>query len=374
MADKIRVLHICDKFGVQGSSIHGVGRLFSWWMPRFDAERFEVSLVGLRDADESVANLRERGIELTALGRGRFDLGTVFALERLMRERRAQIVHMHGYGATNFGGVAALRSGAKRVVHEHFVDPANPGYQKPFDWCLARTAHVGLANCEAVKDFMVEQRLMRRERIRVVWNGAPLAEFRPPPREAVARERERWGIEESDTVVASIGRLDEQKGNRYFLDAVAMLFERAPRFKVVVAGDGPLQGELEAQCARLGIADDVIFMGYHSDVPLLQSLIDVQVIPSLWEGTTLTVFEAMSMELPIVATDVDGLGEVLTHDENALLVPPADPAALADALSEVLEEPDRRKRLAAQARVDSARFDIQRTVEELQDLYTELAG
>jgi glycosyltransferase involved in cell wall biosynthesis len=117
-----------------------------------------------------------------------------------------------------------------------------------------------------------------------------------------------------------------------------------------------------------------VFAGFCEDVPALQSLFDVQVLPSLWEGTPLTVFEAMSMGRSIVSTAVDGLGEVLRHGENALLVPPRDPRALAAGVLELLERPGLAATLAAQAEVDSRRFDVQRTVDELQNLYEQLAG
>ncbi len=115
-----------------------------------------------------------------------------------------------------------------------------------------------------------------------------------------------------------------------------------------------------------------MFAGFCEDVPLLQSILDVQVFASLWEGTPLTVFEAMAMRRPIVSTTVDGLGEVLRDGENAILVPPRDAERLAAGVLELLERPELAARLAAQAGIDSHRFSVSRTVEALQELYDEL--
>ena len=103
---KIRVIHICDKFGVKGSSVHGVSRLFSWWLPRFDEKRFDVQLVGLRSPDKSTEELTRQGVKIISLNRGKFDFGTIRDIVRLIRGYRADIVHLHGYGSANFGRIA----------------------------------------------------------------------------------------------------------------------------------------------------------------------------------------------------------------------------------------------------------------------------
>src|SRR5262245_40431663 len=114
----VAVLHVCDKFGVAGSSIHGVSRLFSWWFPRYDPARFEVSLVGLKQEEPASRLLQEQGIPVTHLGRGRFDPRILADLISLGRARRARILHVHGYAAADFGRVAAPLIGAALVLHE----------------------------------------------------------------------------------------------------------------------------------------------------------------------------------------------------------------------------------------------------------------
>ncbi len=374
MAKRIRVMHICDKFGVGSSSVHGVARLFSWWLPRFDRNRFEVSLVGLRSRDRSVQTLEEHGVIPVCLGKGKFDPSTVGSIIRLAREKQADILHLHGYGASNFGLLAAWIAGTKCIVHEHFVDPHMPAYQVPVDFLLTRRAGRGIAVCEAVKEFMVEKRFLPADRVEVVFNGAPLAEFKPKPAAVVAEERQRLGIPDDQYVVATVGRLDEQKGNRYFIEAAKRLIDRSYKIRFLIVGDGPLMEEHRDHCRRLGLTAHVLFTGYCSNVPLLQSLMDVQVFPSLWEGTPLTLFEAMSVGVPIVSTDVDGLGEVVSNGRNGLVVPAADAEALANGIKNLLDNEEKRRRLASQAQLDSKEFDIQKTVDRLQDIYAGLVN
>jgi glycosyltransferase involved in cell wall biosynthesis len=369
----IRVFHLCDKFGIRGALTHGVSRLFTWWLPRFDPS-FEVRLVGLRPADEASAYLKRRGLDPICLGRGPFHPAVATDLLRLVRRDRPDILHAHGYATSNFARVVGALTRVRIIVHEHAAYPSIPGYQRSVDWLLAGRTDLGIAVSETTKAFMVSRRYLPADRIRVVFNGAPLEEFRHASPERVEAERARLGLRQGERVVGTIGRLDAQKGITYFLRAAALVLRHRPDVRFVIAGDGHLLTQHQEEARALGIADRTVFAGFCEDVPLLQSVLDVQVFASLWEGTPLAVFEAMAMGLPIVSTTVDGLGEVLRHGENALLVPPRDAEGLATGVLELLERPALATRLAAQAGTDSRRFDVRRTVEELQGLYQELVN
>jgi glycosyltransferase involved in cell wall biosynthesis len=372
-SERIRVFHLCDKFGIRGALTHGVSRLFTWWLPRFDA-RFEVRLVGLRPEDDASAYLRRHGLDPICLGRGPFSPAVATDLLRLVRQDRPHILHAHGYASSNFARVVSALTGVRTIVHEHAAFPSIPGYQRSIDWLLAGRTDLGIAVSESTKAFMVSRRSLPPDRIRVVYNGAPLEEFRPPSAERVQAERARLGLRRGEPVVGTVGRLDAQKGITYFLRAAALVLRHRPDVRFVIAGDGHLLAQHQEEARALGIADRTVFAGFCEDVPLVQSVLDVQVFASLWEGTPLTVFEAMAMSRPIVSTTVDGLGEVLRHGENALLVPPRDVEGLATGMLELLERPALAAGLAAQAGTDSCRFDVRRTVEELQELYEGLVN
>jgi glycosyltransferase involved in cell wall biosynthesis len=370
-SERIRVFHLCDKFGIRGALTHGVSRLFTWWLPRFDA-RFEVRLVGLRPPDDASAYLRRHGLDPICLGRGPFSPAVATDLLRLVRRDRPHILHAHGYASSNFARVVGSLTGVRTIVHEHATFPSIPVYQRSIDWLLAGRTDLGIAVSESTKAFMVSRRWLPAERIRVVLNGAPLEEFQIPTGQRVEAERARLGLRPGEPVVGTVGRLDAQKGITYFLKAAALVLRHRPDVRFVIAGDGHLLAQHQEEARVLGIADRTVFAGFCEDVPLVQSVLDVQVFASLWEGTPLTVFEAMAMSRPIVSTTVDGLGEVLRHGENALLVSPRNVEGLATGVLELLERPALAAGLAAQAWTDSRHFDVRRTVEELQELYEEL--
>jgi glycosyltransferase involved in cell wall biosynthesis len=368
----VAVLHVCDKFGVRGSSIHGVSRLFSWWFPRYDRARYDVSLCGLKSPEPASRWLAEQGIEVHHLGRGRFDPRILTDLVSLARRRNARILHVHGYSAADFGRLAAPLAGAKLVLHEHFADPRMPAYQALADRALRGLAHGAIAVSGSTREFLMRERFVPEDRVRLIWNGAPLDEFAPVPRERALRVRRELGIADDAPLVGTIGRLNAQKGHRFLIDAAALVLARRPEARVLVAGDGDLMHELRAQAARLSLADRVVFTGHRTDVPDLLGALDVFCLSSLYEGTPLALFEAMAAGKPIVSTAVDGCREVLADGTTALLVPPSDPGALAAAIERLLGDPRLRGDLAGAALAASRRYDVQACVDQMQAFYDDL--
>ena len=368
----VGVLHVCDKFGVAGSSIHGVSRLFSWWFPRYDPARFTVSLCGLKRPEPASRLLEEQGIPVRHLGRGRFDPRILGDLVRVAREGRAAILHVHGYAAADFGRLAARRVGAALVLHEHFADPRMPAYQGLADRMLARFTDRAIAVSGSTRDFLVRERHVPAKRVRLIWNGAPLAEFAPVTPEAALSTRRALGLPADAPLVGSISRLSEQKGHRYLLDAAARVLPRRPDTRFLIVGDGDQMEPLRRQAGALGIAPSVSFAGHRTDVPALLGALDVFCISSTYEGTPLALFEAMAAGKAIVSTAVDGCREVLEDGATGLLVPPRDPEALAVALVRTLDDAALRASLAKRAREASARYDIAACVAQMQDLYDEV--
>ena len=121
-------------------------------------------------------------------------------------------------------------------------------------------------------------------------------------------------------------RLHESKGNSYLVDAARLVLDRKPNTKFFLAGEGPLRDALEAQARQLGLGDRFVFVGFARDVAAVLSAFDLSVFPSLWEGTPLTAFEALAAGNPIVATDADGLLDILTDGRDARIVPKRDAA------------------------------------------------
>ena len=350
--------------------MHGVKRLFSWMIPRFDRERFNVSLVSLRKKDLSEETLDALGIDITYLGRGKFDPFTLPALRRVVRDKRIDILHMHGYGATTFGRLCAWQMGIPAILHEHANHGDTPWFQKVADRILAPHTDIAIAVSESTGEFTTRARLMPPERTKVVYLGAPLDEFaRTRSADEVAAARQLLGIPAGAIAIGTITRLMPSKGNKHLIDAAPSILRRYPNARIYLVGEGELESELKAQVQALRLADSVIFSGFQRDVAAALSAFDYVVFPSLWEGTPLTVFETLAMGKPIVATDADGLLDVLTDGRDSRVVPKANAEALADAVCEVIANPALAASLASEARQTGQRYDIAAFVRKMEKLY-----
>lgn len=351
--------------------MHGVKRLFAWMIPRFDADRFRVSLISLREPDTSEDRLEDHGIDVTYLSKSKFDPTTLPSLVRELDQRETDILHMHGYGATTFGRLAAAWRGWPTVLHEHANLTDTPWFQKMADRALAPYTDLAIAVSRSTADFVVNARLVPSARTRVVYLGAPVDEFaRSRTPDEVREVRQSLGVPAEGRLVGTVTRLMPSKGNEYLVAATAEIIERCPDVHVCIVGEGELQAALEEQVRTLGLQDRVSFPGFARDVADVLAAFDVVVFPSLWEGTPLTAFEALAAGRPIVASDADGLVDILRDGSDAVIVPKRDGAAIAAAVVELLENPDRRETLASQARVTGREYDIQSFVRKMERLYT----
>jgi glycosyltransferase involved in cell wall biosynthesis len=372
---KIRVLQICDHLGWEGSRMHGVKRLFAWIIPRFDPARFEVSLVSLRRRDLSEETLDALGIDITYLHKTKFDPSTLLALLKVIDRKQIDILHMHGYGATTFGRMAGALRRIPTILHEHANLTDTPGFQKVADRLLEPVTDIAIAVSRSTADFVVNARLIPARKVKVVYLGAPLDEFgRRRTAAEIGAARAALGIAPEDVAVGTVTRLHDSKGNEYLVDAAAIVLKARPHARFHLVGEGPLRPALEEQARALGLGDRFVFVGFTRDVPLALAAFDLSVFPSLWEGTPLTLFEALAASKAIVATDADGLVDVLTDGRDALIVPRRNAEALAERIVHLIDRPEERARLGAAARETGRQYDIDAFVRKMEQLYVLLHG
>jgi glycosyltransferase involved in cell wall biosynthesis len=367
---RLNVLQVCDHLGWEGSRMHGVKRLFSWMIPRFDAARYNVSLVSLRKKDLSEETLDSIGVDITYLHKSKFDPATLTALLKVIDRQQTDILHLHGYGATTFGRLAGWMRGIPTILHEHANLTDTPWFQKVADKMLVPATDIAIAVSKSTANFVIGPRQMPAERVKVVYLGVPLEEFsRQRTADEIAAARQELGAAPDEFVIGTITRLHDSKGNSYLVDAARAVLDQRPRTRFYLFGEGPLRPELEAQARALNLGDRFVFGGFTRDVARTVSAFDIEVFPSLWEGTPLTVFEALAMGKPIVATDADGLVDVLTHERDALIVPKRDAAALAAGVVRLIDSPQERGALSVYARITGQQFDIATFVRKMERLY-----
>jgi glycosyltransferase involved in cell wall biosynthesis len=367
---KLNVLQICDHLGWEGSRMHGVKRLFSWMIPRFDPARFNVSLVSLRKKDLSEETLESIGVDISYLHKSKFDPATLTALLKVIDRKSIDILHMHGYGATTFGRAAAALRRLPTVLHEHANLTDTPWFQKAADRALEPFTDIAIAVSRSTADFVIHARLVPAKKVKVVYLGAPVDEFsRDRSAEDVAAVRQSIGLAPDDFAIGAVTRLHDSKGNEFLVDAAKLVLDVRPHARFYLVGEGPLRADLESQARRLNLGHRFVFAGFAKDVAAMLAAFDLSVFPSLWEGTPLTAFEALAAGKAIVATDADGLLDILRDGHDARIVPKRNARALADQMVALMDAPEERARLSANARNTGRGYDIGAFVHKMERLY-----
>jgi glycosyltransferase involved in cell wall biosynthesis len=339
---------------------------------------------------------RAEGVEAEVLATGvtvhflkqRTLLGRVRGLRRLIRSERPQIVQTTIYEADVAGRLAARRLAPVLSVlvntpydairlHDPNVRPLRLRSLRAIDGWTARhlTSHFH-AITHAVKRSAVESLRIPENRITVIPRGRDSERLglSTPSRRRAARRK--LGIGDEEEVVIAVGRQEFQKGHRYLLEAVTRLRPRRSKLHVIIPGRrGNATAALEALHGDLDLGDTVRFLGHRDDVGDLLSAADVFAFPSMYEGLGGAVVEAMALGLPIVASDLPAIREVVEEGGNALLVQRGDPAALAHAIDALLNGHERRVALGRRSRqIFEERFTLDRVVPRMVALYRELAG
>ena len=286
------------------------------------------------------------------------DLRALTRLSTLLRRRQFDVVHTHCAKAGALGRLAAHRARVPRLVHTYHGFPFHEfqgaarrqGYIQ-IERRLGRITDVALCVGTGVAVEAVRRRLIAPERVRtigVVADGADQAAARPPPAAARRRRaRAELGLPADATVVGAVGRLTYQKAPEDFLAALRALGR--PGVTGVWVGDGELAGQVAARAAGLP-GNQLVLAGQRSNVPDLLPAFDVFALPSRYEGLPTVVVEAMVCGIPVVATAVNAVGDVVIPGETGLLVPPGRPELLAEAVGFLLDSPDAAARMAATAR------------------------
>lgn len=382
MSTKIRVLHPITRLIIGGAQENTM-----LTAQLLDPAVWAVDVVsGPQTGSEGslIEAVRERGIPLTlepTLVREVNpvkDLLALVQLTRLMRRGQYTIVHTHSSKAGILGRWAAKFAGVPIIVHtvhgwghHDRQHPLVRAYYILLEKITLPITDKLIAVTAKDVDKGLRDSIGRSANYMIIRSGIELDRFGHPQ---VAREETRaaWGIPRMATVVGSVTRLSPQKAPLDFVRAAAIVAQRYPDTYFMMVGDGPLRSEVEALAAELGIADHLILTGLRRDVPELLAAFDLFTLSSLWEGLPRVLPQAMATGLPIVATACDGSAEAIEEGVNGFLVPPGEPAVLADRLCRLLEQPALAKEMGAAGLARVEEFSDRGMVDAIAALYTAL--
>jgi glycosyltransferase involved in cell wall biosynthesis len=376
-SNPVKVLHIVGNscFGGIAAIILGLGRVAK-------AEGWQVDVLATDPVVQQVVT--QNGLGLVNLDcirreiRPLWDLAGVVRLRNFLRSQPYRIVHTHTSKAGFVGRLAARLANVPVIVHTAHgfaFHESSPSSTRLVYSTLERFASRWCDRIVAVSDFhrrwALELRMCNSRDILAIPNG--VADARRNPDVVPAELRSRLGARVGDLLILTLSRLAPDKGIDHLIEAAAILPLAEHRIRIVIAGDGPNRARLEQRARSLGVTDRVTFLGYRQDVADLLAACDLVVLPSLREGLSMSLLEAMAAGKPIIATSIGSQIEVASHGDMARLVPPADAPALAEAIVQFARDPALMARLATSARIlYASHYTEARMLEAYRQLYFEL--
>jgi glycosyltransferase involved in cell wall biosynthesis len=369
---RIRILQLITSLDRGGAENHLLALL-----SHADRNAFDIETAVLSGEGELVPIFRQAGIPVHLLkARNRFDPLALSRLLSLLRSGQFDILHSHLFRADIYAGLAVGRLGDRRPLLVSTRHNDDRFFLNPFvglvHYLVSARQDLIIAISDHIARFTVGRGVRDPAKVRRVYHG-----IEPPLTRALEREGQRirheLGIAADDFLVGNVGRLALQKGQRHLIAAMPLLLERVPRAHAVIAGSGDLEEYLRDLADDVGVAERVHVLGPRKDVPALMHAIDVFAMPSIWEGFGLVLLEAMAAARPIVASRVATIPEVVIDGETGLLVPPGDPLALADALSQLADQPALARRLGEAGRERlRVHFSLEKMVGDTELLYRDL--
>jgi len=364
---KIRVLSL------QSGAILGGTELMNFSiLRRMDRGRFHIVVCFLDEEGPVSQYYRDEGFEVIHLNYHRRPLPLVaWDLFRLLRAGRFDLVHIYGLRANLLGRTLGRLAGCRTIItSQRSIDPWRKGWHVWLDRLTSRWVSLYIPNTYAAGERLQRVEGIPREKIRVIQNGLDPVPFERAQR---GRIRPALGVGQEEDVLVCVANLRSAKGHEVLLDAAHLLKEEGVPFSLWLAGDGDLRPEVEAKVRALDLGQHVRLLGRRADIPDILADADVFVLASHWEGMPGAIMEAMAARLPVVATRVGGIPELVVEGETGFLVPPGDAAALAAALKRLLGDPDLRHRMgqAGHGRI-TAHFRLDDKVREQEEVYVQL--
>lgn len=377
---KIRVLHIINSLDIGGNE-----RFLLQLLEHLPRSTFSQEVCvpdrgkdATRDLETACRRLNTP-IKVLRVG-GNWDVSVLPRLVCVILKGRFDVVHTHLIYSQVYGRLAAVAARTRCIVSSEQNVYAFKA-RLPFSWIerrLSRWTERIIACSRKVREHLIQKVGVNPLRVVVVPNAVDTDVFFPIRKRTrlyrgVEKVREELGIEEGDTVIGTVGHMTRQKGYDVLIAAMPQILRKHPRTKFVFVGRGLLREKLEKQARELGVAPQIRFAGIRRDVPGVLNCLDVFVLPSLWEGFGTAIIEAMACGVPVVASRVGGIPEIIEDGVSGLLVPPGRPAFLVEAVTRLLDKPRKMREMARRGRTSAAeRFSVRKMAQSVGKVYLQL--
>lgn len=364
----LTVMHVIRSLDTGGMEI-----MLLELLRKLDTKKFRPLVCCLEGQGSNAQEAEGMGVKVVAeKKKDGFDPGLIFRLARLLKRERVVICHSHNYLAQVYSTVASRLSRTPVTVHtQHgmaWLYRRKRWIKRRF---LSYIADKTITVSTGARDAYIRSLRLPSHKVAVVPNGVDLTLFRSRP-EAVMK-REEIGLKNGDMVVGTVARLSPEKDHFNLLRAFSLVTSSRGNVKLLLVGDGPMRDKLKEMVRASGLMDKVVFLGNRRDVPELLNVIDIFVLPSLTEGLSMALLEAMATGKPIVATNVGGNPEIVMDGETGIIAPPRDPENMAGALLKILSNRELAREMGRKGRERVEKeFSLEKMTRGYEAIYEEL--
>jgi len=299
------------------------------------------------------------------------DLSYPFKLASLIKKQNIQIIHAHNATAWFYGTWASILSGVPLVYTEHDRSFPTPLRLKYFHYFFGRCTTAVVAVSGAVKRNLEKYEHIKN--IRVIYNGIDPDLFKPASTEEKVLKKKQLGLNKNDFVLGNVGRMDYWKNQRILIEILPDLKKISPQINLILVGGGEEEGNLKKLAIKKGVKNDVTFLGQRSEVNQILKAFDIFIFPSLTEGLPLVIIEAMATGLPVVASYVGGIPELIIHGKNGFLVSPTSKKGIKNTIIKLLQNQKLRQNVGKTGReIFESRFSLPQMVKNYLKVYNEV--
>ncbi|MFC1926561.1 glycosyltransferase family 4 protein [Chloroflexota bacterium] len=365
MAQKTNVMLVIDHWGFGGAQRVVRGLLNKW-----DNRDIKLFCYALRKSSNELEQDNDKEYFFSSKHKSKYSVLPFFELKKLIGNNNIGILHLHLTKAIVFGILlkTLYYRNIKIIVHEHGKAFKNNWLYNLFLRCVKTRVHLFIAVSEATKRKLIENAGIPGKKIKTLYDFVDLEHFNSQKIKINRlEERGNLGLNESDFVIGFAGRLSKVKGCQYLIKAVPHI--NIPGIKVLIAGDGAERAELEKLAEDLNIKDKITFLGYFNKMSNFYHIIDILVVPSRFESFGIVVIEAQASGIPVVASDVGALNELIEDGENGLLFDFANERDLAEKVELIEKGKDLREKLIKNGLHSVTKYSLETYLESLALIY-----
>jgi glycosyltransferase involved in cell wall biosynthesis len=367
----IKILFVIGQLGYGGAE-----RQLVYLASNLDRNKYQVLVCSLSDNVPLKKELDAAAIETVVIPQVmKPDLTRPLKLFKIAKLFQPDLIHSYLFVADTWSRIVGRILNVPVIISERSSQYTEPQIHKILKKLLRSFGDALIANSEEGAKKVLKNCEFEKDVIFIVHNGIDVNQFMFLDKTLIKKDYYQFGLNRNERIIGVVANLKPEKNHEMLLNAFCFIKKRIPNSKLLCIGEGPRKDELVVLSKSLGIEDSVVFAGRRDDIPECLSLMDVLVLPSKWEGCPNVILEAMAANVPVVATDVGGVGEIVKDGKTGWLVQPDDPQELALKIAYVFNNPVLVKSVCKQAyEYVQKNHSIQRLVNKTTIVYEQLSS